>query len=75
MVVFVLQDSISRLVNNHMRLDCKKSAPPSWHRNACIVLGCLAENLTGPGSAHICTNATLNYIIENLVYTFIMFSK
>uniref|UniRef100_A0A158R567 RING finger and SPRY domain-containing protein 1 n=1 Tax=Syphacia muris TaxID=451379 RepID=A0A158R567_9BILA len=47
-------------------LDERRSMPSSWHRNVCIVLGCLAEKLAGLSSVQICTDVTLNYLIDNL---------
>ncbi|VDP06139.1 unnamed protein product [Soboliphyme baturini] len=40
--------------------------PPSWHKNLCIVLGCLSEKLAGPNSVATFHSSTLDYLIENL---------
>lgn len=61
------KETVMRLITRHMRLEEQRvGVSSSWHRNACIVLGCLAEKLAGSSSVQICTNATLNYLIENL---------
>lgn len=61
------KETVIRLITRHMRLDEQRSvASSAWHRNACIVLGCLAEKLAGSSSVQICTNATLNYLLGNL---------
>ncbi|BET00460.1 SPRY domain [Nesidiocoris tenuis] len=39
---------------------------PRRHRNICIVLGVLAEKLSGPSSVAILTRGTLDYLIGNL---------
>ncbi len=36
------------------------------HRNACVVIGCLAEKLAGPNSMGLLTPGILNYLICNL---------
>jgi hypothetical protein len=36
------------------------------HRNACVVIGCLAEKLAGPNSMALLTSGILNYLISNL---------
>ncbi|KAJ1523563.1 hypothetical protein ONE63_001411 [Megalurothrips usitatus] len=36
------------------------------HRNTCVLLGLLAEKLSGPSSIAILTDTTLNYLINNL---------
>ncbi|CAG2117920.1 unnamed protein product, partial [Medioppia subpectinata] len=36
------------------------------HRNACVVIGCLAEKLAGPNSMALLTPGILNYLIANL---------
>lgn len=36
-------------------------------RNICVVLGCIAEKLTGPSSIAILSDETLDYLISNLV--------
>lgn len=66
------QETVTRLLTRHMRLDLAHfsnpvEVSPSWHRNTCIVLGSLAEKLAGPSSVQICTNTTLNYLLDNLV--------
>lgn len=40
---------------------------PTWHRNICVVLGCIAEKLAGPSSVALLTEDTLEYLIANLV--------
>ncbi|VDN40102.1 unnamed protein product [Gongylonema pulchrum] len=66
-----IMETVAQLLTRHMRLDQSHSRgsdlSPSQHRNMCIVLGCLAEKLAGPSSAEICCDATLNYLIDNLV--------
>ncbi|CAJ0944006.1 unnamed protein product, partial [Mesorhabditis belari] len=42
------------------------SQPSFWHRNACIVLGSLAEKLAGASSVSMCTPSVLQYLIKNL---------
>ena len=42
-------------------------------RNICIVLGVLAEKLSGPSSVAILTPGTLAYLITNLVRTYYNF--
>lgn len=43
-------------------------------RNICVVLGCIAEKLAGPSSIAILSDATLDYLISNLVcYLFVSF--
>lgn len=44
---------------------------PNRHRNICIALGCIAEKLAGPTSVALLTDSTLDYLITNLVKTFI----
>uniref|UniRef100_F1KY53 RING finger and SPRY domain-containing protein 1 n=1 Tax=Ascaris suum TaxID=6253 RepID=F1KY53_ASCSU len=59
-------ETVSRLIAR-LRLDEPELQVSSvWHRNTCIVLGCLAEKLAGASSVHICTNTTLNYLLDNL---------
>ena len=36
------------------------------HRNACVVIGCLAEKLAGANSMALLTPGILNYLINNL---------
>lgn len=36
-------------------------------RNMCVVLGCIAEKLAGPSSIAILSDATLDYLVSNLV--------
>lgn len=36
-------------------------------RNICVVLGCIAEKLAGPSSIAILSDATLDYLVSNLV--------
>uniref|UniRef100_A0A914R3N5 Uncharacterized protein n=1 Tax=Parascaris equorum TaxID=6256 RepID=A0A914R3N5_PAREQ len=59
-------ETVTRLIAR-LRLDEPDLQVSSvWHRNTCIVLGCLAEKLAGASSVHICTNTTLNYLLDNL---------
>ncbi|MFH4973757.1 hypothetical protein AB6A40_000466 [Gnathostoma spinigerum] len=61
------KETVVRLITRHLRLDdTSKRRSPCWHRNACIVLGCLAEKLAGSSSVQLCTNTTLTYLIDNL---------
>ncbi|EEC10590.1 RING finger and SPRY domain-containing protein, putative, partial [Ixodes scapularis] len=39
---------------------------PTWHRNICVVLGCIAEKLAGPSSVALLTPDTLEYLVANL---------
>ncbi|KAF7988384.1 hypothetical protein HCN44_000957 [Aphidius gifuensis] len=39
---------------------------PTQQRNICVVLGCIAEKLAGPSSIAVLSNATLDYLINNL---------
>jgi hypothetical protein len=36
-------------------------------RNICVVLGCIADRLAGPSSIAILSDATLDYLVSNLV--------
>lgn len=40
---------------------------PRRERNLCVILGCLAEKLAGPSSIAVLSEATLGYLIGNLV--------
>ncbi|VDD90977.1 unnamed protein product [Enterobius vermicularis] len=60
------KETVLKLITRHMRLDERRPRPSSWYRNVCIVLGCLAEKLAGSGSVQICTDITLNFLIDNL---------
>lgn len=40
---------------------------PRRERNLCVILGCLAEKLAGPNSIAILSDATLSYLLGNLV--------
>lgn len=42
---------------------------PTWHRNVCIVLGCIAEKMAGPSSVALLTKDTLDYLVTNLSQT------
>uniref|UniRef100_T1IHI8 RING finger and SPRY domain-containing protein 1 n=1 Tax=Strigamia maritima TaxID=126957 RepID=T1IHI8_STRMM len=35
----------------------------TWHRNVCVVLGCIAEKLAGPSSVALLTKDTLDYLL------------
>ncbi|KHN72336.1 RING finger and SPRY domain-containing protein 1 [Toxocara canis] len=60
------KETVTRLIAR-LRLDEPElKMSPVWHRNTCIVLGCLAEKLAGASSVHICTNTTLTYLLDNL---------
>lgn len=63
------KETVLKLITRHMRLDEKRPRTCSWHRNVCIVLGCLAEKLAGSSSVQICTDITLTYLIDNLKST------
>lgn len=39
---------------------------PMWHRNICVVLGCIAEKLAGPSSVTLLTPDTLEFLVANL---------
>uniref|UniRef100_A0A914XQS2 B30.2/SPRY domain-containing protein n=1 Tax=Plectus sambesii TaxID=2011161 RepID=A0A914XQS2_9BILA len=39
---------------------------PTWHRNTCIVLGCIAEKLAGANSVATFRQETLHYLTANL---------
>lgn len=39
---------------------------PTWHRNICVVLGCIAEKLAGASSIALLTENTLEYLLSNL---------
>lgn len=45
----------------------KVQTTPTQQRNICVVLGCIAEKLAGPSSIAVLSNATLDYLISNLV--------
>ncbi|GAB6020756.1 RING finger and SPRY domain-containing protein 1 [Chamberlinius hualienensis] len=38
----------------------------TWHRNMCVVLGCIAEKMAGPGSIALLSQNTLEYLFSNL---------
>uniref|UniRef100_A0A8R1Y3I2 RING finger and SPRY domain-containing protein 1 n=3 Tax=Onchocerca TaxID=6281 RepID=A0A8R1Y3I2_ONCVO len=63
-------ETVTRLLTRHMHLELSHLTShknlSSWHRNTCIVLGCLAEKLAGPSCMEICTSTTLNYLLNNL---------
>lgn len=55
---------LSSILNLSMQLYSQGSPQ---HRNTCVLLGLLAEKLSGPSSIAILTETTLNYLIKNLV--------
>lgn len=57
---------LSSILNLSMQLYSQGSPQ---HRNTCVLLGLLAEKLSGPSSIAILTDTTLNYLIKNLVST------
>ena len=54
---------LSTILNLSMQLYSQGSPQ---HRNTCVLLGLLAEKLSGPSSIAILTDTTLNYLIGNL---------
>lgn len=66
----LLQDSVLRL--SHMfqlsqKFENKVQTSATQQRNICVVLGCIAEKLAGPSSIAILSDATLGYLVSNLV--------
>ncbi|CAJ0574282.1 unnamed protein product, partial [Mesorhabditis spiculigera] len=61
------KDAVNKLLQR-MALNSREtlSQPPFWHRNACIVLGSLAEKMAGAASVAFCTPTVLQYFINNL---------
>lgn len=45
----------------------KVQTSATQQRNICVVLGCIAERLAGPSSIAILSDATLDYLVSNLV--------
>ncbi|KAL3998246.1 SPRY domain family protein [Acanthocheilonema viteae] len=58
------KETVTRLLTRHMHLELSHLS--SRHRNTCIVLGSLAEKLSGPSCVQVCTSITLNYLLNNL---------
>lgn len=46
--------------------DNTRVSPRRKRRNACVVLGCIAEKLAGPSSVAVLTTETLKYLIDGL---------
>lgn len=44
----------------------KSTGDPDYHRNTCIVLGCISEKMAGPGSVSLLTKDVLEYLFTNL---------
>ena len=68
--VDLFQESVMKLsamLNATMQVFSQGAENATQQRNTCIVLGCLAEKLTGPSNTAILSNTTLNYLIGNLV--------
>lgn len=69
-------ECVARMVSN-FKHDYKKV---HRERNFCIIIGCLAEKLSGPNSNALLTDDTLGYLIRNLVssqirYLYFVLSK
>lgn len=56
-------ECVAKMVSN-FKHDYKKV---HRERNFCIIIGCLAEKLSGPNSNALLTDETLGYLIRNLV--------
>ncbi|CAI4222439.1 unnamed protein product [Auanema sp. JU1783] len=59
------RDTVHRLLYS-LNLPERINDDPGWNKNACIVLGSLAEKLAGSSSVGMCTQKTLGYLINNL---------
>lgn len=63
-----LKESITKLTQmldlSHHRQTTRHNI--ARHRNACVVIGCLAEKLAGPSSVALLTPNILNYLLTNL---------
>lgn len=73
--LFYQQDSVLKL-SEMFQLSQKTDrlqTTPTQQRNICVVLGCIAEKLAGPSSIAVLSNATLDYLINNLVNTVCQF--
>lgn len=72
MLIFLLQEAVlrlSKLFNLSQHAASGKGRKTVRHqRNICIVLGVLAEKLSGPSSVAMLTPGTLAYFVTNLVY-------
>lgn len=55
-------------LNLSPRLSNSSEKVATWHRNCCIVLGCVAEKLAGPNSVATFKPTTLDYLLANLVF-------
>lgn len=69
-------ECVAKMVSN-FKHDYKKV---HRERNFCIIIGCLAEKLSGPNSNALLTDDTLGYLIRNLVspqirYLYFVLSK
>ena len=56
-------ERVAKMVSN-FKHDYKKV---HRERKFCIIIGCLAEKLSGPNSTALLTEATVGYLIRNLV--------
>lgn len=63
------KDAILKL-SSYLKLNretaCCCQSNPTWHRNVCVVLGCIAEKLAGPSSVALLTDDTLDYLLTIL---------
>ncbi|XP_014261528.1 RING finger and SPRY domain-containing protein 1 [Cimex lectularius] len=57
---------LSRHFDLSRKNHCTSTKDPRKQRNICIVLGFLAEKLSGPSSVGILTKGTLDFLISNL---------
>lgn len=52
---------VADMINKTVRRSVRRE------RNLCVILGCLAEKLAGPSSIAVLSEATLSYLLGNLV--------
>lgn len=57
---------LSEIFSLSAQSSVKGKSNPTYQRNICVVLGCIAEKLAGPSSIAILTPGTLSYLITNL---------
>lgn len=72
---FLFQESVlklSALLNLSTESSKSLTKTATHQRNICVVLGCIAEKLAGPSSIAILSEGTLNYLIANLVRSFLI---
>lgn len=57
---------LSQMFQLSRELSISGRSNPTFHRNICVVLGCIAEKLAGPSSVALLTEDTIEYLIANL---------